>query len=158
MNWGKTLDAFENHLAHQICAYWLDDLIFAFWSFLRPFFKLERSNLIQLEHLKLINSGLCDNRKIPFSSYVYWGISCEIALYECHLTSWWSINIGSGDGKGGSKKRFLGKVFAPRVNLGSFVGEMSWDLFWDIFRVPAGPKFGGSAGLTLKKIKIIVDF
>ena len=49
---------------------WL--LIFAFWSFLRPFFKLELSNLVQfgtLNTLINISSGFRDNKKLHFRRF-----------------------------------------------------------------------------------------
>ena len=52
IHWGKTLDAFENqHRSSLNMCIYTQLLIFALWSFLRPVFKLEQSNLVQLEDL-----------------------------------------------------------------------------------------------------------
>ena len=50
INQGKTMDAFKNQ--HHS---WLNMLIFAFWLLLRWFFKLELSDLAQLECLTMYN-------------------------------------------------------------------------------------------------------
>ena len=59
--WGKTLDAFKHqHCSSLYMCIFSQLLIFALWSFLRPVFKLEQSNLGQLEDLThLLTSVPC---------------------------------------------------------------------------------------------------
>ena len=90
IHWAKTLDTFENQRCSSwnMCILtWL--LIFAFWSILRPFFKLEHPNLVQLEHL--IDFNFADymthflamfTKKASFSHwikkcFVNWSLICD---------------------------------------------------------------------------------
>ena len=51
IHWDKALGAFKNQHSSSLNMCILTQfLIFAFWSFLRPYIKLEPSNLVQLEH------------------------------------------------------------------------------------------------------------
>ena len=88
IHWGKTLDVFEKQHRSSLNMCILTQLvIFAFWSFLRPFFKLRRSNLVQLKtrlkmchtfkHLFICNTFCC--RLILLSSSLY----IELALVCC---------------------------------------------------------------------------
>ena len=71
IHWGNTLDAFENkHHSSLYMRIITQLLIFALWSFLKPFFKLEQSNLVHLEDLTLINiNSVSCNKKNLFLLY-----------------------------------------------------------------------------------------
>ena len=89
IHWGNTLYAFENqHRSSLNMRNFAELLIFAFWSFLRPFFKLEQWNLVQLAdltHLLTEVPGFVIIKKIPFLLNIWCISSYAKTLWNCEF-------------------------------------------------------------------------
>ena len=146
IHWSKTLDAFENqHRSSSLNMRMITRLlIFAFWSLLRLFFKLELSNLVRLGHLThSLTSvpGLFDNKKLYFCRFFMHILNKVKTLLRLILKSlifmhgylwkiwnrwgkiWW-MNVYKNENKNASTSPNIGKY----VQCYFFFTSKSWSI------------------------------